>query len=77
MTERNTAPADRYELLKRVYACNWSQLAERLDVSPRTLRHWRDHGPGEAGETRTRRALEVALRQSGLDWSGFKIHPDQ
>lgn len=67
MTERNSTPQTPFELLKRIYACNWTQLAQRLGVSARTLRTWRDVEISPLGEQRLREALQVALTRSGLN----------
>lgn len=63
--EKNTPPPDVWIALRRLLACNRQQLAERLDVSSRTLRRWEQ---GEAGPDAYRRAsalLIATLRAAG------------
>lgn len=64
---RNTPPEDTFEALRRLYNCNWSQLAARIGITDRTLRNWRENGPGENGAIRLELALEAALRASGTE----------
>ena len=65
---RNTPPADAYDVLRRLYACNWNQLAERLGVSPQTLREWRKEGHGKNGAMRLQNLMETGLRASHSEW---------
>jgi len=59
---RNTTPADIWDVLRRLHLCNRQQLAARLGVTARTLRRWEQ---GEAGATAYRAAadlLQASLR---------------
>lgn len=65
MTDRNTTPANIWEVLRRLHQCNKAQLAARLGVTARTLRRWEE---GEAGADAYRRAadlLQATLRAAG------------
>lgn len=74
MTERNTPPADAFDVLRRLYGCNWSQLAERLGVTPRTLRTWREEGPGKTGAERMNRAFVDAMNHADAGWIALPIN---
>lgn len=76
MSDRNTPPGDAFEVLRRLYNCNWSQLAARLGVSARTLRNWRENGPGEGGKARLQLATEAALRSAGAEPGRFQMRQD-
>lgn len=74
MTQRNTPPADAFEALRRIWNCNWQQLAERLGVTPQTLRRWRDSEPGANGCMRMQTSIEAALRAANADWLLLKTN---
>lgn len=57
---RNAPPRHVWEALRRLLRCNRQQLAERMDVSPRTLRRW--EAQTEAGESPGRAAEDAASR---------------
>ncbi len=68
MTPRGETTTDDIELLKRMAACNWEQLAKRLGVNPNTLKRWRDTEKGERGENcnaRVRQLTESLLAAAG------------
>ena len=68
MSTRTTFPADQYELLRRCLACNKTQLAEHLGVSPGTLRNWETTGGGKNAAARVANLWRIILRQSGTEW---------
>lgn len=68
MTERNTTPENVFEVLKRLHNCNWSQLAERLGVTPKTLKVWRTQGAGAKGSEKMQLLMEATLRAANSDW---------
>lgn len=55
----NRPPRHVFDALKRVYACNQTQLAERLAISTRTLRRYER---GEAPDREIARAREMLRR---------------
>ena len=65
---RNTPPTDAFEVLKRLHNCNWSQLAERLGVTPQTLRQWRAGDGGKNAAMRMQHLMEASLRAADADW---------
>lgn len=65
---RNTTPPDAFDTLRRIYACNWEQLADRLGVSSATLRTWRKEGPGTNGKLRMADLFRTAIRAANADW---------
>lgn len=73
MTERNTPPADAFDVLRRLYNCNWNQLAARLGVTPQTLREWRKDSPGKNGCMRMADLCQTALRTAEADWMPLSI----
>lgn len=73
MSQRNTPPDDAFDVLRRLYNCNWQQLAARLDVSPRSLNTWRREGPGKTGNERLHRAFHEALREADAQWLTIPI----
>lgn len=68
MTDRNSMPANQYDLLRRALKCNKSQLAERLGVTPQTLRVWEREGGGKTAAMRVADLWRVILRQSNTEW---------
>jgi len=68
MAHRNTTPTDHFDVLKRLHNCNWNELAERLGVTPQTLRDWRTNGTGANGAMRAQHLMESSLRAAGADW---------
>lgn len=68
---RNHAPADIWETLQRLRACNKTELAAALGVSRHTLRRWMDEdATGSAGKTAHERAamlLQATLRAANAD----------
>lgn len=68
---KNTTPANIWDTLRRLLNCNRSELAERLGVTPRTLRRWEDDdATGSAGKTAHERAamlLQSTLRAANCD----------
>jgi len=68
MNSRNTIPKDHFDVLKRLLDCNWQDLAERLGVTPQTLKNWRDNGTGTNGAMRCQDLMTATLRASGSDW---------
>lgn len=68
MTTKNTAPADQYEVLRRLYNCNWSQLADRLGVTPQTLRQWRKDGAGKTGSEKQAKLTTAAFMAADCEW---------
>lgn len=69
MTDRNTTPRDPFDTLRRLYNCNWTQLAARLGVDRKTLRAWRHDWPNAStnARLRLRDLISTALRASGCD----------
>lgn len=70
MSNRNTTPANIWEVLRRLLDCNKQQLAERLGITRQTLRIWEDMtGNGEPITDNARRAaaelLTATLRAAG------------
>ena len=63
MTARNTPPKTIWTALRRLYACNKTQLAARLGVTSRTLRRWED---GETTPPPDAQDKARALLQTGL-----------
>ena len=61
MTERNSPPANMIEALRRIYQCNWKQLADRLGVDPRTVREWRETEPSDNGKLRINELWRAAM----------------
>lgn len=60
---RNTPALNEWELLRRLYQCNKSQLAKRMGVSPQTLRRFEAAtAQGEPLNNHARRAVAELLR---------------
>lgn len=74
---RNTSPADAFDVLRRLYSCNWKQLSERLGVTENTLRKWREEGPGTNGAARMAALFQTATRAAGADWMALPINYDR
>ena len=68
MSNRNTFPADQYDLLRRALQCNKTQLAKHLGVSPKTLRAWETEGGGANASRRVSDLWGIILRNSGTEW---------
>jgi transcriptional regulator with XRE-family HTH domain len=66
-TTRNTPPANIWETLRRLLNCNKTQLAERLDVTPRTLHRWEAGAAGDDAERRAGQLLREILQSAGCD----------
>ena len=64
MTDRNTQPANIWDVLRRLLRCNRQQLAARLGVSSRTLARWESGEPGPDAELRASRLLIAVLRSA-------------
>lgn len=67
MTQKNTAPATIWEALRRLRACNKSQLAKSLGVDRSTLRLWElateaGKNPGTAAHAKASALLIATLR---------------
>ena len=75
---RNTPPRDVWEALLRLRRCNKTQLAEALEVSPRTLRRWMQlteagEQPGAAASQAAGRLMFDTLHQAGAATYGLPI----
>jgi len=68
MSNRNTYPANTYDLLRRALNCNRTQLAAHLGVTPKTLRAWETEGGGKNAAARVAQLWGKILRQSNSDW---------
>ena len=68
MSGRNTMPKDVFDVLKRLFNCNWEQLADRLGVSKQTLWRWRNGDLGVKGADRLHQLALVALVSVDADW---------
>lgn len=59
---RNTHPVNVWEALRRLLNCNKQDLAERLDVTRKTLRTWEsDTEEGKEPSSNARRAISELL----------------
>lgn len=72
MTARNSPPRDVFTTLRRLLACNKSELAARLGVSARTLRRWEElnaaeHHPGADAAARLSQLMQATLRAANAD----------
>lgn len=72
MTERNAPPATIWEALRRLRACNKSQLADALGVHRHTLKRWEaateaGDNPGHAAEDAARLLLLETLAAAGIE----------
>lgn len=66
MTADNEPPEHIWETLRRLLACNKSQLAKRLGISTETLRRWTAEteagkSPGKDAEARAAELLQTTL----------------
>lgn len=68
MKDRDTLPADVFDLLKRLLNCNWAQLAARLGVTPQTLKRWRTDGLGANGAEKCQLLMHSIMMASNTDW---------
>jgi len=68
LSTRNTTPADQFELLRRMYNCNWTQLAKRLGTTPNTLRAWRTTGAGASGSEKMHKLFQATLTAADCDY---------
>jgi DNA-binding transcriptional regulator YiaG len=60
---RNRAPANEFELMRRMLLCNKAQLAARLGVTPQTLWNWEQiTAAGGQQSENTRRAVAELMR---------------
>lgn len=64
---RNAPPAHVWDALRRLLQCNKTELAARLGVAPRTLRHWealteQGESAGKAAEERASQLMVATLR---------------
>lgn len=66
--QKNTPPADAFEVLKRLNNCNWAQLADHLGVTAQTLRQWRAGDGGRNASMRMQHLMEATLREANADW---------
>ena len=81
MTDRNTMPRDHFDVLQRLLNCNKAQLAERLGVTPQTLRRWRalteqGESPGKDAALRCSDLCRTILAKANADWMPLAINYD-
>lgn len=57
--ERNRPPKDIFEALQRLLACNKTELAARLGVTPRTVQRWKNEGEASDPDSK---AAEITAR---------------
>lgn len=67
-TSRNTIPADHYDVLKRLLNCNWNQLADHLEVTPQTLKIWRDGEGSKNAAEKCQNLMDDTLNAAGAGW---------
>ena len=74
--ERNTPPADIWETLMRLRACNKQELAAAMGVSRHTLARWMRDEAGANAHARAAALLQQTLADAGalqhawpVDWS--------
>ena len=68
MSRKPSAPADSFDVLKRLMNANWNEVAEALGVSTKTLRAWRAGEGGKNCSQRQQELFEVLLRNANADW---------
>lgn len=72
MAAQNTQPDCPFSVLKRMLNANWKQLANRLGVTPLTLRTWRDDWQdgnlSTNAQIRARDLFRTTLRNAQAEW---------
>lgn len=79
MSRKNAAPANIWEVLRRLLDCNKQQLAAHLGVSVATLRRWEkvyaeEGTAGKAAAEKCSLLLETTLRQANAEVYSLPIN---
>jgi len=68
MSRKPSAPADSFDVLKRLMNANWNEVAKALGVSTKTLRAWRAGEGGKNAAEKQQLLFEALLRNANADW---------